>query len=126
MLAVGGFEEVISLFDVSKKVDRGQLMGSNSHQGSITALDFYRDDFLVSGAEDSDLIIWRCSDWQQLHRLSIKNKSKVESISMHNSGKMLLALYGNGVLRLWNMMDARCHFKRKLGVIEEEEPVSER
>ena len=43
---------------------------------------------------------------------------------MHNSGRMLLALYANGVLRLWNMMDARCHFKRKLGVIEEE-PVSE-
>jgi len=49
---------------------------------------------------------------------------------MHPTGKMLLALYDNGVLRLWNLMDARCKFKRKVGVFEgedseEEEEVSE-
>ena len=41
-------------------------------------------------------------------------------MSLHPTGKMLLALYDNGVLRLWNMMEARCNFKRKVGVIEEE------
>jgi hypothetical protein len=49
------------------------------------------------------------------------NKSPVISMSLHPSGKMLLALYDNGVLRLWNMMEARCNFKRKVGVIEDEE-----
>lgn len=29
---------------------------------------------------------------------------------------MLLALYANGVLRLWNMLDARCLFKFKAGM----------
>lgn len=40
-------------------------------------------------------------------------------MSMHNTGKILLALYANGVLRLWNMMEARCKFKRKVNVVEE-------
>lgn len=40
-------------------------------------------------------------------------------MSLHPSGKMLLALYDNGVLRLWNMMEARCNFKRKVGVVDE-------
>ena len=46
---------------------------------------------------------------------------------MHDSGRMLLALYANGVLRLWNLLDARCLFKRKVGLSadEEEEPDSE-
>jgi len=39
---------------------------------------------------------------------------------MHKSGKILLALYANGVLRLWNMMEARCKFKRKVGVIDDD------
>ena len=55
-----------------------------------------------------------------MHRLSIKNKSPVIAASMHPTGKMLLALYDNGVLRLWNLMDARCHFKRKVGIVENE------
>lgn len=29
---------------------------------------------------------------------------------------MLLALYTNGMLRLWNMLDARCLFKKKVGL----------
>ena len=39
---------------------------------------------------------------------------------MHESGRMLLALYANGVLRLWNMLDARCLFKKKVGMSGEE------
>ena len=33
---------------------------------------------------------------------------------------MCLALYGNGMLRLWNLMDARCIFKKKVGLEDEE------
>lgn len=33
---------------------------------------------------------------------------------------MCLALYANGVLRLWNMLDARCIFKKKVGIDEDE------
>ena len=29
---------------------------------------------------------------------------------------MLLALYANGVLRLWNLLDGRCIFKKKVGM----------
>jgi hypothetical protein len=53
------------------------------------------------------------------------NKSKVISMSLHKSGKMLLALYANGMLRLWNMMNARCTFKRKVGLVDEPEKIEE-
>lgn len=60
--------------------------------------------------------IWRLKDQELLHKLEVKNVSKVVSLSMHESGRMLLALYANGVLRLWNMLDARCLFKLKAGL----------
>ena len=46
-------------------------------------------------------------------------------MSLHHSGKMLLALYDNGVLRLWNMMEARCNYKKKMGLIEEDPEAQE-
>jgi len=49
------------------------------------------------------------------------NKSKVVAMSLHLSGKILLAMYANGVLRLWNMMEARCKYKRKVNVLEEKD-----
>jgi len=33
---------------------------------------------------------------------------------------MCLALYANGVLRLWNMLDGRCTFKIKVGIDEDD------
>lgn len=39
---------------------------------------------------------------------------------MHNSQRMCLALYGNKMLRLWNLLDARCIFKKKVGILEED------
>ena len=37
-------------------------------------------------------------------------------MSMHWSGRMLLACYANGMVRLWNMLDARCIYKFKAGM----------
>ena len=33
---------------------------------------------------------------------------------------MLLALYANGMLRLWNLLDGRCLFKKKVGLSDQE------
>ena len=35
---------------------------------------------------------------------------------MHESGRMMLALYANSMVRLWNLLDARCLFKFKAGM----------
>jgi len=60
-----------------------------------------------------------------VHKLVVKNVSPVKAISMHTSQRMCLALYGNGVLRLWNMLDGRCTFKIKVGIDEEEDSEEE-
>lgn len=120
LLVLGGFNEVIRLFDVKKKKDLGDLMGD--HNGTINSLQVYKNKFMISAADDSEIIIYRCKDWTALHKLSIMNKSPVLSISLHQSGKMLLALYKNGVLRLWNLMEARCKYKRKVNVKDNDNP----
>jgi len=80
-MALGGYDEVIRLFDVQKKKDLGDLVGD--HNGTITALQFFENKYLISGSEDSQIIIWRCKDWSALHKLQIMNKSKVVSLSLH-------------------------------------------
>jgi len=67
LLALGGYDEVIRLFDISRKKDLGSLVGM--HTGTITALQFFENRFLISAADDSDIIIWRCSDWTCMHKL---------------------------------------------------------
>lgn len=46
-------------------------------------------------------------------------------MSMHESGRMLLAFYANSMVRLWNLLDARCLFKFKAGLSAEAESDAE-
>jgi protein MAK11 len=68
-LALGGFNEIIKLYDVEKKLEKGEL---SEHNGSITCLQFYKTKFLISGSDDGIVIIWRCKDWVPLHQLRVK------------------------------------------------------
>mmetsp|Transcript_24389 Transcript_24389/g.30288 ORF Transcript_24389/g.30288 Transcript_24389/m.30288 type:complete len:230 (-) Transcript_24389:733-1422(-) len=116
IMAVAGSEEVIKVFDLKQKVSYGEFSGE-VHQSTITALAISKTcSHLLSGDEKGVIGIWRVKDQEPLHRLVVKNTSRVVSLSMHESGRMLMALYANGVLRLWNMLDARCLFKKKVGL----------
>ncbi len=116
LMAVAGSEEVIKMFDLKSKISCGELSGT-AHNSTITALAVAKQcNHLLSGDEKGIIGIWRVKDQELLHKLEVKNTSKVVSLSMHDSGRMLLALYANGVLRLWNMLDARCLFKKKVGM----------
>ena len=121
LLVIGGYDEVVRIFDLETKRSAGELAGV--HQGSLTSLAISRDSqFVFSGAEDGQIVIWRLADkGEPLHRLQVKNINKVVSLSMHSSGRMMLALYQNGMLRLWNLLDARCLFKRKVGLSREQD-----
>ena len=116
LLALGGFAEVIKLYDLTTKKEKGELM---EHTGSITHLQFFETTYLISGSEDGLVIIWRVKDWVPLHKLRVKNVSKVINFSLHKTGRMLLVVYENNMFRLWNLLDGRCIFKRKLGLDEE-------
>lgn len=50
--------------------------------------------------------------------------SKVVNFSLHKSGRMLIVLYDNNMFRLWNLLDGRCIFKRKLGLDDETNKVA--
>ncbi len=69
MLALGGFSEIIKLYDLKTRKEKGELM---EHTGSITYLQFYETQYLISGAEDGIVIIWRVKDWVPLHKLRVK------------------------------------------------------
>jgi WD40 repeat protein len=99
---------------------------SGEHECTITALAVtHKGNYVFSGGEDGKIVIWRTSDCNVLHVMKVKNVSRIVSLSVHNSDRMLLALYANGMLRLWNLLDARCIFKRKVGVPSDEESVDE-
>ncbi len=106
----GGMDERIRIFDVSKNVAIGELSG---HTGCVTSLQFVGDKFVVSGSEDSNLCIWRVQDWMCVHILG-GHKDTINDLAVHPTGKLALSVSKDNTMKLWNLVQGRCSFTRRL------------
>jgi len=109
-LALGGFEEVIKMFNIKKFVEVGELV---DHKGTITGLDFFKNEYLISCSEDGDIFLWRLKDFTLIHRLKQKKSSPVIAMATHPSGKLMLAIYKTSHMILWDLTKGKEKLKRK-------------
>jgi WD40 repeat protein len=109
-LVTGGMDERIRIFNVKDNKSLGEL---SSHTGAINALDFFEDSFLISGSDDCNVCIWRIYDWNCVHILG-GHKLPINDVAIHPTGKMALSVSKDNTLKLWNLVQGRCAFTRRL------------
>ncbi|XP_062617383.1 p21-activated protein kinase-interacting protein 1-like [Saccostrea cucullata] len=103
ILASGGTDETIQLFNLKK---RSQLGSLGHHSGSLTWLQFFNNTHLFSASEDGTLCIWKTYTWECLKTLR-GHKGPVLSLSVHPSGKLALTVGQDKTLRTWNLITGK-------------------
>uniref|UniRef100_T1IW39 Uncharacterized protein n=1 Tax=Strigamia maritima TaxID=126957 RepID=T1IW39_STRMM len=102
-LTSGATDETINLFNLKNRTECGALI---HHEGSINALKFYGNSYLLSASEDGNICVWQTNNWQCLKTLR-GHKKGVTSLSVHPSGKLALSLSKDATLRTWNLVKGR-------------------
>ena len=85
-LFVSGTDEIIHMFDVTKKVSEGDLM---TYSGSINDIKINKNYLIVAG-ENNTIPIWRMSDFNNIIELK-GHKKAINSIDIHSSGGILVS-----------------------------------
>jgi protein MAK11 len=109
-LACAGTDERIRIFDLNANKSLGEL---SQHSGAITCLEFFGDSYLLSGSDDHSVCIWRVHDWICVHILG-GHKDIVTDLSIHPSGKIALSVSKDGSMKMWNLIEGRCAFTKRL------------
>ncbi|CAM9328553.1 unnamed protein product [Ectocarpus sp. 12 AP-2014] len=110
LLVTGGADERVRIYDLRDRTELGELQ---QHNGTITCMEFYKSTHLLTGSEDHTVCIWRVHDWALLHVLG-GHKAAVTSLSIHPSGRMALSVSRDRTLRLWNLLEGRCAYIKRL------------
>ncbi|CAM9492605.1 unnamed protein product, partial [Hapterophycus canaliculatus] len=110
LLVTGGADERVRIYDLRDRTELGELQ---QHNGTITCMEFYKSTHLLTGSEDNTVCIWRVHDWALLHVLG-GHKAAVTSLSIHPSGRMALSVSRDRTLRLWNLLEGRCAYIKRL------------
>ena len=114
-LAVGGMTERIFLYNMNENKEIGEIFG---HTGAITSLAFFEDSFIISGSEDNTLNVWRVHDRQLLQILG-GHKAPVNGFAVHPTGKLAISVSKDNTMKLWNLVQGRCSFTRRLRSVPE-------
>jgi protein MAK11 len=114
-LAVGGSTERIFLYNMNDNKEIGEIFG---HTSTITSLYFYQDTFLISSSEDNTMNVWRVHDRQLLQILG-GHKAAVNNFAVHPSGKLAISVSRDHTMKLWNLVQGRCSFTRRLRTVAE-------
>ncbi|KAF8489911.1 WD40-repeat-containing domain protein [Russula emetica] len=110
-LASGSGDEIVKVWDLRRRKEVGGLM---QHEGSITHLTFPSRSHLISSSEDGTLCVFRARDWAVLRSLK-GHKGRVNSVSVHPSGKVVLSVGKDRTLYMWDLMRGRRAASMKLG-----------
>ncbi|KAA8909612.1 hypothetical protein TRICI_004447 [Trichomonascus ciferrii] len=102
-LVSGSNDEHIRIYDLQKRKELGTLL---HHSGSITCLSFFASKWLLSGAGDGKLCLWRVKDWEVLSEMK-GHKGEINDVSIHPTGKIALSVGNDKTIRLWNMMTGK-------------------
>lgn len=109
-LVSGSNDELMRLYDLQTRKEVGTLM---HHAGQILCLEFFKAKWLLSGAGDGKICLWRSKDWELLAELK-GHTAPVLDISVHSSGRIALSVGVDHKLVLWNLMTAKKASVRKL------------
>ncbi|KAF4669186.1 p21-activated protein kinase-interacting protein 1-like protein [Perkinsus chesapeaki] len=105
LLATGGSDETIRLYDTVKRQAKGSL---DVHEGSVTALAATPSaQCILSGAADGKIALTRLSDCRVLKSFRAHSDGCVDAIAIHPSGRLALSA-GAGELRMWDLTRGTC------------------
>ena len=84
------------------------------HSGTITGLQWHSNSHLFTCSEDGTVCIVRSSDWTVLKTIKAHPMHSVTGIAVHPSGKVLLTVGTDRLLRCWDLQTAACAYSVKL------------
>ena len=101
-LFVSGTDEIIHMFDVTKKVSEGDLM---TYSGSINDIKINKNYLIVAG-ENNTIPIWRMSDFNNIIELK-GHKKAINSIDIHSSGGILVSASRDKCVIIFDLLTGR-------------------
>lgn len=117
IVASGGADDLIHIYDMHKGRDLGYLM--NPGDGAVTALAFYQaaegaaPSHLLNGSSDGSISVWQGSSWDCLKTME-GHKGAVNSLSVHPNGSVALSVGRDRELRVWNLTKGKVTYHSKL------------
>jgi len=102
----GGSDELCKIFDLSSRVEHGQLM---HHQGTVSCLDSHGKTYLFSASDDNSLVVVKVGSWQ-VEKTLYKHQAGITALAIHPTGKLAFSAGKDRKLITWNLVKARPAF----------------
>jgi protein MAK11 len=99
-LVSGSEDEHVSVCNVGRRQQECQL---GEHRAAVTATAFAGPGHAMTGDVRGNLSLWRAGEWGRVHVIAGAHAGRVESISVHPSGRAALTVGADRTVALWDL-----------------------
>lgn len=107
LLACGGLDTRICVFSINRKEELGKITkvkDLTDHTGMITCCSFLDENYLISGSNDSTILLWDISRTGRSIRQFMDHESEVVCLDIcEEDGNLIASGSGDTTLRLWDI-----------------------
>lgn len=103
---VSGNDEIIHIYDMNKKEDKGVVV---SYNGSIDNLKIVSG-YMIATGDESGIPLWRMTDFQNVTNLKGHKKS-ITNFAVHSKGLFLISASKDNTMIIWDLTMGRKIFK---------------
>lgn len=93
-----GVDEIVHIYDMNTKEEKGMVM---TYAGSVSHIEISKN-YLFSCGDDSNIIMWRMSDFKNIHNLK-GHKAGITHLVIHKSARFCLSASKDNSLIIWNL-----------------------
>ena len=115
MLIVGGYDEMIRIFNITEGKEMGGVL---ENLGSVNIIESCKSHTLT-GSEQGKISVWRNKDWTNLHTFK-GHRSSIVGLALHPSNRLAISTGKDRRLYLWNLVKARPSFMSRLDTVLED------
>jgi WD40 repeat protein len=106
LLACGGLDTRIYVFAINRKEEPGKMTKSTEltgHAGLVTCCNFLDENFLISGSNDSTLILWDISKEGKVREF-VDHESEITCMDVcEEDGNLLVSGSDDTTVRVWDV-----------------------
>ena len=112
-LITGGADEVVRVYDVARRRERGVISAHNGEVGAATLFtDLSGKRHALTGDTSGSLCVWRTRDWSLLKTMEAHNAS-ILAVAAHPTGMLAISTSEDRSILMWDLSRGKVVFSAK-------------
>eukprot|EP00924_Labyrinthula_sp_SR-Ha-C_P005777 snap_masked-scaffold_14-processed-gene-4.42-mRNA-1 protein AED:1.00 eAED:1.00 QI:0/0/0/0/1/1/4/0/375 len=111
LMASSSTDQTFKVYDLEQNEEIGE---HTVHEDSVNVVDFIGEKYVLSGDGKGKLLLWRTSNWNNVHEFKGHKAGAISGLHVHPSQKFFFTTSNDNSIRMWEAASGKAASRNKV------------